>query len=100
MSNPNAITLSESEAATMTHAYQNDSTFAGMTISAKIPNAAYQDIITQPGCVEVRTNFAKNSNGDLTLVVVGVDGNDMTSGAIMNRFGICPSNCPQNSPLM
>ena len=100
MPNPNEITLAE--AITMTHAYQNDSLFSGQTISAKIPNAAYLDIINQTGCVEVRTYFAKNAAGDLTLVIVGVDsnGNDMTAGKIMNRAKLCPIECAPNSPLM
>lgn len=100
MPNPNEITLAE--AITMTHAYQNDSLFSGQTISAKIPNAAYLDIINQPGCVEVRTYFAKNEAGALTLVMVGVDtnGNDMTAGKIMNRHQLCPIECAPNSPLM
>ena len=100
MPNPNEITLAE--AITMTHAYQNDSLFSGQTISAKITNAAYLDIINQTGCVEVRTYFAKNEAGALTLVMVGVDtnGNDMTAGKIMNRHQLCPIECAPNSPLM
>ncbi len=100
MSNPNEISLAE--ASSMTHSYQNDPAFSGMTISCKISNSAYQDIMSQPGCVEVRSYFAKNSSGNLTLVIVGVDtnGNDMTNGIIMNRFTPCPTNCPPNSPLM
>jgi len=96
----NEITLAE--AIGMTHAYQNDSLFSGQTVSAKIPNAAYLEIINQPGCVEVRTYFAKNAAGALTLVIVGVDanGNDMTAGKIMNRLIKCPNDCPPNSPLM
>ncbi len=96
----NEITLAE--AITMTHAYQNDPLFAGQTIAAKINNASYLEIINQPGCVEVRTYFAQGAAGALTLVAVGVDGNgnDMTSGKIMNRFSRCPTICPQNSPLM
>lgn len=100
MSNPHEITLAE--AVTMTHAYQNDSTFANQTIAVKTSNDAYLDIINQPGCVEVRSYFAKDANGVLTLVTVGVDaiGEDMTSGKIMNHYFHCPLNCPNNSPLM
>jgi len=96
----NEITLAE--AITMTHAYQNDPLFAGQTIAAKLNNASYLEIINQPGCVEVRTYFAKDAAGALTLVAVGVDGNgdDMTSGKIMDGFRRCPTICAQNSPLM
>lgn len=100
MSNPNEITLAE--AITMTHAYQNDATFANQTVAVKTSNDTYLDIINQPGCVEVRSYFAKDSNGVLTLVVVGVDinGDDMTSGKVMDRFTPCPVNCHNSSPLM
>lgn len=100
MPNPNEITLAE--AGVMTHAYQNDPLFTGQTIAVKIANDAYLDIINQPGCVEIRSYFAKNTAGELTLVLVGVDnnGDDMTNGKIMNRFKRCSIECAQNSPLM
>ncbi len=100
MSNPHEITLAE--AVTMTHAYQNDSTFANQTIAVKTSNDVYLDIINQPGCVEVRSYFAKDANGVLTLVIVGVDanGDDMTNGKIMDYFHPCPHNCHSSSPLM
>ena len=100
MSNPHEITLAE--AVTMTHAYQNSALFVNQTVAVKTSNDVYLDIINQPGCVEVRSYFAKDANGVLTLVVVGVDanGNDMTNGKIMDKFNPCPTNCPINSPLM
>jgi len=100
MSNPNEITLAE--AITMTHAYQNDATFVNQTVATKTSISTYQDLMNQPGCVEIRTYFAKDANGILTTVLVGVDinGNDMTNGIIMDRAYPCPFNCHQNSPLM
>ncbi len=100
MSNPHEITLAE--AITMTHAYQSDTLFTGQTVAAKISADAYLEIINQHGCEAVRAYFAKNAAGELTLVIVGVDsnGNDMTSGKIMNRTENCPINCSQNSPLL
>ena len=100
MSNYHEITLTE--AAAMTHAYQNDPLFDGMTVAGKMDNSAFQEIMTQPGCVAIRTYFAKNSSNQLTMVHVGVDaaGNDMTSGKIMNRVALCPTDCPIISPLM
>jgi hypothetical protein len=100
MSNYHEITLTV--AVSMTHAYQNDPLFSGKTISVKMDNSAFQELMSQPGCVSLRSYFAKNSNNELTLVVVGVDvnGNDMTSGLIMNRGVKCPFGCPVASPLM
>lgn len=100
MPNPHEITLAAAVA--MTEAYQTDSLFADQTIAVKASNDTYLEIINQTGCVAVRSYFAKNANGDLTLVIVGVDsnGNDMTAGKIMNNFVRCPQSCPQNSPLI
>lgn len=98
--NPHIITLSEAE--TMTHAYQNAPQFQGLTVACRIDNSAYQEVMTQPGCVGVRTYFALNAQSELTIVVVGVDdnGDDMTSGVLLNRAYDCPSECAPNSPLI
>ena len=100
MSNTHEITLAEAVA--MTQAYQNDSLFANQTVAAMMESDAYLEIINQPGCTGIRMYFAKEAAGALTLVAVGVDsnGNDITSGKIMNRFKRCPIVCAQNSPLM
>ncbi len=94
--------ISLTEATEMTHAYQNASQFQGMTISCMMDNDAYQQVMTQPGCVSLRTYFALDEFNNLTIVVVGVDsqGNDMTSGVLINRAYRCPAICPANSVLI
>ena len=94
--------ISLTQAETMTHAYQNDSRFANLTMACRIDKAAYQEVMDQSGCVDVRTYFALNADEELTIVVVGVDenGNDMTSGILLNRAFDCPLDCSTNSPLM
>ena len=94
------ITLQEAE--TLTHAFQNSNQFQGLTVACKIDSDAYQQILNQPDCVDVRTYFALNSNNELTIVVVGVNSNgeDLTNGIILNRAQGCPFNCSNNSPLM
>ena len=94
--------ISLNEATTMTHAYQNAQQFQGLTKACLIDNNAYQQLMTQAGCEGVRTYFALNDTGVLTIVVVGVDanGNDMTTGVILNHALDCPQVCPINSPLM
>lgn len=98
--NQHIITLSEAE--TMTHAFQNASQFQGLTVACRIDNDAYREVLTQPGCVGVRTYFALNAQSALTIVVVGVDesGNDMTNGVLLNRAYGCPAECPNDSPLI
>ena len=98
--NPHEISLQEAEE--MTHAYQNDPEFQGLTVACRIDKDAYQEVINQDGCAGVRTYFAKNNSGKLTIVVVGVDdnGNDMTDGVLLNKGFGCPSDCASSSSLM
>jgi hypothetical protein len=98
--NPHIISLAE--AATMTHAFQNAPQFQGLTVACMMDNNAYQQVMTQPGCAGVRTYFALDDFDKLTIVVVGVDnqGNDLTSGVILERAQCCPSICSINSALM
>lgn len=98
--NQHIIPLAEAEA--MTHAYQQDPQFQGLTKACLIDAGAYNDVMNQPGCTGIRTYFAKNSEGKLTIVVVGVDaaGEDMTDGVLLNLANGCPTYCPQNSSLM
>lgn len=98
--NQHIITLAE--ATTMTHAYQNAQEFQGLTKACMIDVNAYQLVINQQGCTGIRTYFAKNSSGILTIVVVGVDanGNDLTNGVLLNKAEDCPDDCSFNSTLM
>ncbi|MDA0984609.1 MAG: hypothetical protein O3C56_02245 [Bacteroidetes bacterium] len=100
MNNQHVITLAEAQE--MTHAYQNATQFQGLTISCKIDKQSYQQLMDQEGCDGVRTYFALNDIGKLTIVVVGVDanGNDLTNGVILDKSDLCPHICPISSPLM
>jgi len=62
---------------------------------------AYDAILRQDGCAGVRTYLARRDDNALTLVLVGVDaqGNDMTSGELMQEPDICPPACPADSAL-
>jgi hypothetical protein len=97
--NPHIINLND--AIQLTHAFQNAPQYQGNTVACMIDSAAYQQLLAQPGCVNVRTYFALNQ-GILTIVVVGVDinGNDMTNGILLDGAYGCPPNCHNNSPLM
>lgn len=97
--NPHIISLNT--AITLTHAFQNAIQYQGNTVACMIDANAYQQLLEQPGCVNVRTYFALNQT-ILTIVVVGVDnnGNDMTNGIILDMSLHCPVNCHNQSPLM
>ena len=98
--NPHVISLDEAKS--MTHAYQNAAQFQGLTVASMIDKDAYQQVMDQPGCFNIRTYFALNEAGTLTIVVVGVDdnGEDMTGGVLLNMATDCPVACPTNSELM
>lgn len=96
----NIINLTQAE--TETHAYQNDAQFQGLTKSCAIDKSAYEQLLAQPGVVEVRTYFSLDTNNKLSIVVVGVDaqGEDLTTGILLGNPSPCPYICPLNSPLM
>jgi len=75
--------------------------YQGNTVACMINAAAYQQLLAQPGCVNVRTYFALDQ-GTLTIVVVGVDAdeNDMTNGILLDVTRGCPVTCDIDSPLM
>jgi hypothetical protein len=98
--NPHVISLDEAKS--MTHAYQNATQFQGLTVASMIDKDAYQLVIDQKGCVNIRTYFALNEAGTLTIVVVGVDdnGDDMTQGVLLDMATVCPISCNVTSELM
>jgi hypothetical protein len=95
----NIINLSQ--AVSETHSYQNDPRFQGLTKSLLIDASAYNQLLSQPNIVGVRTYLAIN-NGILSIVVVGVDtlGEDCTQGLLLGNAEPCPFTCPSNSPLL
>lgn len=98
-SNEHIIPLSEAK--TLTHKFQQDPRFQGMTVASKISANAYSELLSQPGCVGIRTYFALKE-GALTIVVVGVDSNgvDQTNGIILDWAEGCPATCDTGSELM
>lgn len=93
------ITLDE--AIDFTHTYQNNnpdeikSFFAGIN---KINR-----ILGQDDCIGIRFYNGENSTtGAKNLVLVGVDkdGEDITSGVIVEYLTPCPKFCPKNSQLI
>lgn len=57
-------------------------------------------ILSQTGCVGIRSYYGINSSGKTTLVLVGVDENenDLVSGIVADRGHLCPAKCSnQNS---
>ena len=51
--NNHLITLSEAKE--LTHKFQQDPRFQGMTVASKISANAYSELLNQPGCAGIRT---------------------------------------------
>lgn len=62
---------------------------------------ALQSLLNQTDCVGARVYYALKSSGTPCLVIVGVDGdgNDITTGEIMEYGRLCPSECSQDNNL-
>ena len=58
-------------------------------------------LLAQPGCVAVRIYFGKDTEGNNTLVLVGMDADDkeLTSGTLLDVILPCPPFCTEDSPL-
>jgi hypothetical protein len=62
---------------------------------------ALQSLLNQTDCVGARIYYGLKSSGTPCLVIVGVDGdgNDITTGEIMEFGALCPSNCSADNEL-
>lgn len=63
---------------------------------------AFEMLLAQPGCHGIRIYRGKAEKGSHHFVMVGVDqeGNDMTSGGVMERCYPCPPFCDESSALL
>ena len=62
---------------------------------------AYDRILSQPGCVAVRSYPALTAEGGATVVLVGVDvdGNDLVDGELAQAADVCPPFCSDGNDL-
>ena len=62
---------------------------------------AILELLAQPGCVGLRYYHGRTDKGDPSMILVGVDadGNNMTSGILMNNEYPCPPYCPDPDDL-
>jgi len=95
------ITLSEAE--DMTSAWASLQSSMSIPISVSNPTAhalgknKIQDILDQSGCEGIRIyNGYSDSKRNLILVGVDENGEDMTSGYILDHSRPCPPNCASN----
>lgn len=92
--------ISLTEASELTANYRNAQT--GSYIKAEyFGKNAILDLLNQDSCIGMRVYYGLNSEGVQKLVLVGVDtnGDDLTSGLIMEHGLLCPTNCSSSNAL-
>lgn len=89
-----------------------DPAFAGKNVlpfSETFDRAAFDRLLSQPGCAGLRIYFGLNEEGQLRTIIVGVneDQNDLLpndhlaeDGDIVEDGKTCPPFCETDSPLM
>ncbi|WP_417368232.1 hypothetical protein [Flavobacterium beibuense] len=88
------------EAKEMTNSYQ--AAFPNEPKCFFLGSEKLQSVIDQDGCIGLRMYRAFDVvRNEQNVVIVGVDanGNDMTSGLLLDRSEICPNSCDPTSPL-
>ncbi len=87
-------------ATSMTSNYQQ-SVAPGTVRAVYFSNAAIQMVTNEIGAVGVRIYFSRQSDGTLTVVLVGVDANgrDLTAGPLIDTSNPCPPFCDSTSSL-
>ena len=92
-------TISLEEAAKMTKRYRDN--HAGQKQAAGFGVTTLQTILQQTDCIGIRSYYAQNDNGEMTLVLVGVksNGDDLYQGQIMEFGAACPPFCGSSNPL-
>lgn len=93
--------ISLGEAVDFTHSFQlqnPDATKSFFAGSDKL-----KMILDQEGCIGIRMyNGYDTMTASANLVLVGVDaeGEDISTGVILERLILCPHVCPKSSPLI
>ncbi len=92
--------ISLAEAAAMTKKFR-EGAGQGAIIAAAFNKKALQSILNQKECIGIRMYYAKEENGEPTLVLVGVkeNGDDIYDGELAEWSGNCPPNCGASNPL-
>lgn len=73
----------------------------GDTIAHAVGANLVNAILNQDGCNGMRMYYALDENGNKQLVLVGADanGDDITSGYIVDHMLPCPMTCSQKNRL-
>jgi hypothetical protein len=92
--------ISLEAAARLTRRYRDEGE-KGAPKAAAFHADQVRELLAQTGCVAFRSYYAKQEDGALTLVLVGVDANDkeLTGGILLEFAYPCPPFCDDGSLL-
>jgi hypothetical protein len=92
------ITLADAAGLTRRH---RDHGQAGETRSISFGREAFEAILAQAGCTGIRIYLGEREDGEVALVLVGVDESlaDLAEGEVMDRGWPCPPACGPESAL-
>ena len=87
---PKSHRISLEDAAAQTSRGRGGSQKGGLFLRAEL-----DQLLAQPGCSGLRYYYGRNTGGEETLIMVGVDkeGNDMTQGIMLEESFLCPPWC-------
>jgi hypothetical protein len=94
--------ISLQDAADLTKNYRNQFTVGVNYIKGEyFGKTALQSLLNQTNCVGARMYFGLKADQSQCLVIVGVDGNgnDLTTGNIMDYGLPCPAHCSSANEL-
>ncbi len=88
------------EAADMTRRYRENADL-NARLGGLFAREAFDRILSQEGCMGIRFYFAESKDGEMELILVGVDanGNDMEYGELAERIIGCPPFCGSENVL-
>lgn len=93
--------ISEEQAVSYTHSFQNENPNA--IKSYFVGTDKLNRILEQEGCIGVRIYDgynAETSKENRVLVGVDLEGEDISTGVIVEELSPCPTQCPKSSPLI
>lgn len=93
---PRSHRISLDEAAAQARRHRGGPHKGGLFLRAEL-----DQLLAQPGCAGLRYYYGRKSEGQDSLILVGVDkeGNDMEKGVLLEESFLCPPICGTTNVL-
>lgn len=94
--------ISKEEGGALTKAYRDaNAGEANLILAHFLGINKINQILTQPGCMGIRTYYGIDSTGKKSIVMVGVDANenDLVNGIVLDKATNCPPYCGSDNIL-